>query len=786
MATLLSSLLISLGLESGQFKSGLDASTKQFKAANTRMKRDAEAATQSISNSFKTLSISIGAYFSGREMVGLLDSFTRLQNNLRVAGLEGEQLKSVQDSLFAVSQRYGTNLEELSSLLGKVTQSQKELGASQSQLIALTTASAQALRITGTSTQAAQGALLGMSQALSSGTVRAEEYNQMLEGGLQPLLQVVANTEKYGGSLGKLRAAVVDGKVSSKEFFDAILAGSGQLEEKAAKAALTLSGGYQTLTNALTVYFGEADKANGVSVALGGGLQFVGNNLQTIIPLVASLGTAIGVGYVTNLVRARLATIALTAANAGLMTSMGRLGLVAGTTRIALLAAFGGPVGIAITTVGAALYYVSTQATAAEAAAARYAEGQAKSEEATKGATDAIEKLAFAHGRAREEAIKQAQAERENIKQKLASAQASLQLARAEAARQEGARLSNQSPSGSAVGSIARGTRALSNFLFPDSAKTTSAKEAERIQGEIDGYTKKLDALQKSLNSPAPAPAIAAVKEVGKAAKGAKSATDEYAKSVTDLRNELFPEVQALEEYRAKLALIDQMMRKNNLTVEQAAEYRRRLALAGREENSALGEIMAKEKWDGGDPIVDMEKVGKGLDDLYDRMRGFKDKTGAVTVQIAQTFADMAQNTINAFDRVANAIKGGGFLDILGSVIGLGMQLGSAGVFGKSIATTLNTPRTPGFANGTRFAPGGLAVVGERGRELVNLPRGSQVIPNRDLSGLGGGGIAQIVPSPYFDVVVDGRIVSAAPSIMNGGSKIAQSEMARTQNRMLR
>lgn len=34
------------------------------------------------------------------------------------------------------------------------------------------------------------------------------------------------------------------------------------------------------------------------------------------------------------------------------------------------------------------------------------------------------------------------------------------------------------------------------------------------------------------------------------------------------------------------------------------------------------------------------------------------------------------------------------------------------------------------FADGTDSAPGGLAMVGERGRELVNLPRGSQVIPN--------------------------------------------------------
>lgn len=34
------------------------------------------------------------------------------------------------------------------------------------------------------------------------------------------------------------------------------------------------------------------------------------------------------------------------------------------------------------------------------------------------------------------------------------------------------------------------------------------------------------------------------------------------------------------------------------------------------------------------------------------------------------------------------------------------------------------------FAGGTSFAPGGLSLVGEHGAELVNLPKGSQVIPN--------------------------------------------------------
>ena len=59
----------------------------------------------------------------------------------------------------------------------------------------------------------------------------------------------------------------------------------------------------------------------------------------------------------------------------------------------------------------------------------------------------------------------------------------------------------------------------------------------------------------------------------------------------------------------------------------------------------------------------------------------------------------------------------------------------AAGAFNK----VLNAIKVPGFAAGTNFAPGGAAIVGERGPELVNLPRGSQVVPNHRLGGFAGG-----------------------------------------------
>ena len=50
-----------------------------------------------------------------------------------------------------------------------------------------------------------------------------------------------------------------------------------------------------------------------------------------------------------------------------------------------------------------------------------------------------------------------------------------------------------------------------------------------------------------------------------------------------------------------------------------------------------------------------------------------------------------------------------------------------------------NATSRQGFAVGTRYAPGGMALVGERGPEMINLPRGSQVIPAAQTSQMMGG-----------------------------------------------
>src|SRR5690606_36636307 len=169
-----------------------------------------------------------------------------------------------------------------------------------------------------------------------------------------------------------------------------------------------------------------------------------------------------------------------------------------------------------------------------------------------------------------------------------------------------------------------------------------------------------------------------------------------------------------------------------------------------------------------------------GLKNLEGSLERLTRKAKETATRIATSFKDMADGTLSALNKMASANQGRGSRGILDGLIGIGLQLGSIGAFGKSTAGNINRT-VPGYANGTNFHRGGLAMVGERGPELVSMPRGSRVTPNHAL----GGSKVEIIPSAYFDVVVDGRVMRAAPAIADAGAQAGVSRMAFKQTRRL-
>lgn len=88
----------------------------------------------------------------------------------------------------------------------------------------------------------------------------------------------------------------------------------------------------------------------------------------------------------------------------------------------------------------------------------------------------------------------------------------------------------------------------------------------------------------------------------------------------------------------------------------------------------------------------------------------------------------------------------------------------------------------PKFAGGTDRAPGGLAWIGENGPELMNVPRGAQIIPNdiarRAVAGAGGTSITYNIDAAGADsgtVMKIQQVLSAHARALTGQSKALTS-----------
>jgi uncharacterized protein (TIGR02594 family) len=93
--------------------------------------------------------------------------------------------------------------------------------------------------------------------------------------------------------------------------------------------------------------------------------------------------------------------------------------------------------------------------------------------------------------------------------------------------------------------------------------------------------------------------------------------------------------------------------------------------------------------------------------------------SGAATQGLGQ-LGQLSTSFFPSAPAASGGSGGGGLFSWLGGLFGGGSQWNLA-KSGKITGL---------FANGTNYSPGGLAVVGEQGPEILNLPQGSQVIPN--------------------------------------------------------
>ncbi|WP_413709825.1 tape measure protein [Rhizobium sp. Rhizsp82] len=666
--------------------------------ANTRMKaieRRAVAMNKNLSSSLTGFGTALAGAFTVKGVTDFLDSFTKIQNSLKVAGLSGKELDTVYNQLYASAQKNAAPLEALATLYGRVAINQKELGVSSEQVSGLADTVAKALKAQGSTAEEASGALLQLSQALGSSKVQSEEWGSLLDGMPVLLQAAAAGIEQAGGSVSKLTQLVKSGKLSNKALFDGIAAGASVIDQKLAGSAETSSQSLNKINNALTNSVGRFGTAANASAAFG-------NVVDQIVR------------YLDNVNFDHLAQ------------------------EVAHI------VEILNTATGAVTGFLAKASEAAGIDVSKIANSIVP--KAGESSGDYWYRALYGTSRAAD-MLKENAEQRLEIEKKINEYQTSplkdSPLVKREIAMEQ-----------ARMAALTAGTR------FEQPQRPISPTPKRPVQGP---------------NKPAfVAPKVniedEKYKPIGGSSGSGRKRLDEYAREVKQITER----TAALNAQTAAQAELNPYVNDFGYNVEKASTAQDLLTAAQNAGTAAGKELkdvqqLLSGKFDdlspkakeqavamlalasgAGEAVANQERLADAQDKLRQNMEDWRDVSKDATKGFIQ---DLVEGK-SAADALAGALQklGNKLLDL--AIDGLFGTSGSNNWFPSLFS---NGASIPGFATGTRSAPGGLALVGERGPELVNLPKGSQVMPTLPSMKALNGGAAGSSQSFTFAPVIDAR-----------------------------
>ncbi|MCC7283670.1 MAG: tape measure protein, partial [Acetobacteraceae bacterium] len=182
------------------------------------------------------------------------------------------------DRLYAASLRTGASVSDSISAFTRFSVAAKDIGATNDQVLRLISGIQGFGRLAGTSAAEMSAATLQLGQALASGTLQGDELRSILEA-MPQLAQALAG--ELGMSVGELRKAGSEGRLTADQVFPALLRASEGVQRQLAGLPITLEQGTGILTAAMDRFLGQLDQAIGGSRRLAQGLAAAGQALDS-------------------------------------------------------------------------------------------------------------------------------------------------------------------------------------------------------------------------------------------------------------------------------------------------------------------------------------------------------------------------------------------------------------------------------------------------------------------------------------------------------------------------
>lgn len=330
-------------------------------------------AADSTSKSFASLTkvaTALTAALSVREIAAYADAWTTVNNKLANSVRVGEQLTSVTQRVFDISQNTRASLDATASLYARLERATRSYGTSAEDLIRLTTIINQGFVVSGATAEEASNAVIQLSQGLAAGALRGEEFNSVTEQGSR-LANALADS--LGVDIGQLRAMAAQGQLTTDVVVNGLLSQGDAIGREFSNTISTIGQSLTIAGNNLTQFIGSSTTVRASVAIFNDTVVTLSENLDSVSTVVIAVAAVIGSRYVAALTMAAASQLKVAATAFIASTSLSTFGAATGVARSAL-ALVGGPVGAA-TLAASAIFYFYQKAQEAKKAAVELADG---------------------------------------------------------------------------------------------------------------------------------------------------------------------------------------------------------------------------------------------------------------------------------------------------------------------------------------------------------------------------------------------------------------------------
>ena len=262
------------------------ADAKEDATAATKSLSDAQTAAQNVTTSLTGAVVRLAASYLSiqglKKAVNLSDTLVSSRARLDRMNDGLQTTKELEDMVYAASMRSRGDFMDTMGLVSQLGTMAGDAFNSSKEIVQFAEQLNKQLALSGASGASAQAAILQLEQGLASGVLRGDELNSVME---QAPALAKSIAEYLGVSVGQLREMGSQGQITADIVKNALFSAAEETNAEFAKTPLTWA-------QVWTVASNMAIRAMDPLLA---SINWVANNIQTIGPIVVSLGTAFSV-----------------------------------------------------------------------------------------------------------------------------------------------------------------------------------------------------------------------------------------------------------------------------------------------------------------------------------------------------------------------------------------------------------------------------------------------------------------------------------------------------------